>query len=44
MFLVAAAMVGLADHGGRHPGKMIALLEPFMDNQTLLLIWPSCCW
>jgi tripartite ATP-independent transporter DctM subunit len=39
MFLVAAAMVSawlitVADI----PSKMIALLEPFMDNQTLLLI------
>jgi TRAP-type transport system large permease protein len=39
MFLVAAAMVSawlitVADI----PSKMISLLEPFMDNQTLLLI------
>jgi tripartite ATP-independent transporter DctM subunit len=39
MFLVAAAMVSawlitVADI----PSKMIALLEPFMDNQTLLLV------
>ena len=44
LFLVAAAMVsGWLITVADLPSAVIGMLEPFMGNQTLLLV-PSCCW